>query len=151
MSAVALGIAAGVLLRRVLPAIATALGGFIALRVLVGLFLRQDFMAPITRILPINVSRVTGRTAQVWWLASYITSPSGRSSETGIRVPVACQTLFGSKQFQPCLTAHGYHRILTYQPADRFWTFQAIEAGIFALLAAVLLLAAYWRVTTADA
>jgi hypothetical protein len=148
--AMALGIAAGVLLRRVVPAIATALGAFIALRVLVGLFLRQHFMAPITEILPINVSSVTGRTAHVWWLASYITSPSGHSSQTGIAIPNACRTL-DLKQFQSCIAAHGYHRILTYQPADRFWTFQAIEASIFALLAVALLAVAYQRVTIADA
>ncbi len=148
--AMALGIAAGVLLRRVLPAIATALTGFIALRVLVGLFLRQHFMVPVTRILPINVSSVTGRTAHVWWLAGYITSPTGQSSQTGITIPPACQTL-GFKQLQSCIAAHGYHRIVTYQPADRFWTFQAIEAGIFAVVAAALLAAAYRRVTIADA
>jgi hypothetical protein len=148
--AMALGIAAGVLLRRVLPAIATALTGFIALRVLVGLFLRQPFMVPITRILPINASSVTGQTAHAWWLASYIMSPSGQSSQTWIIIPPACQTL-DFKQFQSCIAAHGYHRIVTYQPADRLWTFQAIEAGIFALVAAVLLAAAYRRATTADA
>ncbi len=148
--AMALGIAAGMLLRRVLPAIATALAGFIALRVLIALFLRQHFIAPITRILPINVSTVTGPTAHVWWLASYITSPSGQSSQTGIAIPKACQAL-AFRQFQSCIAAHGYHRILTYQPADRFWVFQAIEASIFALLAAGLLAVAYRRVATADA
>ena len=36
---------------------------------------------------------------------------------------------------------HGYQRWLLYQPADRFWTFQAVEAGLYALLALVLLAA----------
>jgi hypothetical protein len=31
-----------------------------------------------------------------------------------------------------------------YQPADRFWTFQSIEAGIFVALTAVALGAAIW-------
>ena len=148
--AMALGIASGVLLRRVLPAVATALTGFIALRALVGLFLRQHFMTPVTSTFPVNVDNGSGRLAHVWWMTSYITSPSGQSSQTGIRIPPACHTI-DFKQFQTCIAAHGYHRIITYQPADRFWTFQAIEASIFALLAATLLGVAYWRVTTADA
>jgi hypothetical protein len=148
--AMAVGIAAGTLLRRTLPAVATALAGFIALRVLVGLLLRQHFIAPVTSTFPVNVSNVTGRLAHVWWMTSYITSPNGQSSQIGIRIPPACQTT-DVKRFQTCIAAHGYHRILTYQPADRFWTFQAIEAGIFALTAAALLAVAYRRVTTADA
>jgi hypothetical protein len=33
---------------------------------------------------------------------------------------------------------------LAYQPADRFWVFQSIEAGLFVLLAAAALGAAIW-------
>jgi hypothetical protein len=126
------------------------LGAFIAVRALVGLFLRQDFIAPVTIRLPINVSNTRGATAHAWWMTSYITSPTGQSSQTGIPIPFACQTPQFT-QFQTCLATHGYHRILTYQPADRFWGFQAIEAGIFIVLAAALFAAALWRVTTADA
>jgi hypothetical protein len=35
---------------------------------------------------------------------------------------------------------------MLYQPADRFWPFQHIEAGIFTALAVLLLLLAIWRV-----
>jgi hypothetical protein len=34
---------------------------------------------------------------------------------------------------------HGFHDILTYQPANRYWTFQGIETGIFVSLAAALI------------
>jgi MYXO-CTERM domain-containing protein len=40
---------------------------------------------------------------------------------------------------------------MAYQPADRFWTFQAIEAGIFTGLAALLALLTLWRVRRRDA
>jgi hypothetical protein len=148
--AMALGISAGVVLRRAVPAVATAFASFIALRALFALFLRQHFIAPVTETLPVNVSSSTGPVAHVWWIASYIKSPDGRTSQTGIPIPAACQTE-NFKQFQACIAAHGYHRIITYQPPDRFWTFQAIEAGIFVLLAAALLVFAYRRITTADA
>ena len=33
---------------------------------------------------------------------------------------------------------------MTYQPASRFWAFQGIETGIFAVLAAALLAVTFW-------
>jgi hypothetical protein len=148
--AMALGIAAGVLLRRVVPALATALAAFIGLRVLVALVLREHFIAPVTKTFPIYVSNITGSFAHAWWIGGYVAGPNGKSSQTGIAMPMACQTSV-QKQFEACLATHGFHRLVTYQPADRFWTFQAIEAGIFTLLAAGLLTLAYRRITTADA
>lgn len=149
MLAMAVGIAAGVYLRRVLPAIVTALGAFIGLRVLIGLVLRQHFLAPLTSKLP-AVSGGTGAAAHAWRISNYIASPAGQTSQTGVPIPTACQTV-GFQRFESCLAAHGYHRLLTYQPAGRFWTFQAIEAGIFTVLAAGLLALAFWRITTRDA
>jgi hypothetical protein len=149
--AMSLGIASGVLLRRTLPAVTAALAGFIAVRAAVALFLRQHFIAPVTHISPINVSSNSGSLAHVWWIAGYITTPSGHgSSDTGIRIPPACQNL-AYNRFQACIAAHGYHRIVTYQPANRFWTFQTIEAGLFTLLALALLAVAYRVITTRDA
>lgn len=43
------------------------------------------------------------------------------------------------------------HLLLTFQPADRFWTFQGIEAGVFLLLAAALIPLAHRLVVTRDA
>lgn len=148
--AMALGIAAGVFVRRVLPALTTALAAFIGLRVVVALVLREHFIAPVTSTFPINVSNIKGAIAHAWWIAGVIGSPSGQSSATGIAMPPACQTSVFPR-FEACLATHGFHRIVTYQPANRFWTFQAIEAGIFAVLAVALLALAYRRVTAADA
>jgi ABC-type transport system involved in multi-copper enzyme maturation permease subunit len=49
------------------------------------------------------------------------------------------------------LLAHGVVRRFVYQPADRFWTFQAIEAAIFTGLAALFALLTLWRVRSRDA
>jgi hypothetical protein len=63
-------------------------------------------------------------------------------------LPASCRALMhlGGGNPQPsfhavlsCLTAHGYRDFITYQPANRFWAFQGIEAGIFVFLAAVLI------------
>jgi hypothetical protein len=45
---------------------------------------------------------------------------------------------------QEYLLSLGWRRALSFQPADRFWTFQAIEAGIFVALAVALLAATVW-------
>ncbi len=33
----------------------------------------------------------------------------------------------------------GFRSFVTYQPTSRFWAFQGIETGVFAVLAAILL------------
>ena len=50
MIEIALGDAAGALLRRTLPAMAVTLAGFIAVRVVVTLWLRSHYMSPVTVI-----------------------------------------------------------------------------------------------------
>ena len=50
----------------------------------------------------------------------------------------AVHLLRGKGLLGKCLSSHGYHQVLTYQPDGRFWTFQWMEAGIFVLLAAFL-------------
>ena len=35
---------------------------------------------------------------------------------------------------------------MVYHPADRFWTFQLVEAGLFIAVAAVLIGVVVWRV-----
>jgi hypothetical protein len=49
------------------------------------------------------------------------------------------------------LRENGVIRLMAYQPADRFWTFQAIEAAIFTGLAALFALLTLWRVRRRDA
>jgi hypothetical protein len=47
-----------------------------------------------------------------------------------------------------CFRALGskYHAVVTYQPADRFWTFQTIETALFVVLALALAGGAAWWV-----
>ncbi len=52
--AVALGIAVGSFFRRVLPAIATTLGGFVLLRAAVGIYLRPHYLTPLVKTATIS-------------------------------------------------------------------------------------------------
>jgi len=47
-------------------------------------------------------------------------------------------------RFNQCVTEHGFQNNYIYQPGDRFWLFQAIESGIYLLLAALLLTFTFW-------
>jgi hypothetical protein len=48
-----------------------------------------------------------------------------------------------------CLSrvASSFHALVTYQPADRYWAFQWLEAGIFVALALAAAAGCYWWVT----
>jgi len=149
--AVALGIAAGALLRRVLPAMLVTLAGFIAVRALTALLLRPHYLSPVTVF-----SKVTGGftpPGSYWSVANGVLGPNGQPIAQPDNVPyvdgvpssylpASCNPQ-GRGAFTPppsCTQALSHFRaFLTYQPADRYWTFQGIETGIFVLLAAGLL------------
>jgi hypothetical protein len=50
------------------------------------------------------------------------------------------------KKDKACLEALNLHSVQTYQPADRYWTFQWLEFGIYLLLALMLAGYAFWRI-----
>jgi hypothetical protein len=149
--AVALGIAAGAVTRRVLPAMAITLAGFITVRAVVALWLRQHYMSPVT----VYYKATSGFTppGSYWQLASGAIGPDGQPINTnvtsqygfdgipGFYLPASCNPP-GRGAFTPppsCLQAVSHFReYLTYQPPNRYWAFQGIEAGLFLLLAAGL-------------
>jgi hypothetical protein len=150
--ALALGIAAGALIRRVLPAIAVTLGGFVAVRAVIALFLRPHYMPAVT--VYYKVTSGFTPSGAFWQLAQGILGPNGQAIDQnanngnvveGIPVnylPASCNAP-GRGAFTPppsCMQALAHFRgFLTYQPADRYWTFQGIETGIFLVLAAALI------------
>jgi hypothetical protein len=131
--AMALGMAAGALFRRVVPAIATTLAVFLAVRIVTALYLRQQFAVSA------NVSPVGGAPPRSYSLGADILP--GRAAAPGAS---RCQSL-------PCLAAHGYYQHITYLPASRFWPVQGAESGVFLILALALAVFTYWSVTTREA
>ena len=173
--AVALGITAGALLRRTLPAIAITLAGFIAVRAVIFIILRRSFMTAVTSYFPVG-SGFT-RAGAAWQLAAGFIAANGRplilplstngaviGGAGGAAVPVSslpapCQQLAGNGRLTSamyhavvsCAQAHGIRGYVTYQPASRYWAFQGIETGIFLLLAAGLIAVAFAVVSRRDA
>jgi hypothetical protein len=160
--AVALGIAAGVLIRRTLPALAVTLGGFIAVRFLILFLLRPHYMAPVT--VTYNLARSFTPAGSAWVISSGVFGVNNNYTGNGpamgigngaIAIPRACQGAAtasrGQGPIMDCLGAHGYRAFVTYQPASRFWAFQSIETGIFVVLAAALIALAAFVLLRRDA
>jgi ABC-type transport system involved in multi-copper enzyme maturation permease subunit len=127
--AMALGIAAGALFRRVVPAIATTIVVFIAVRISTALYFRPLFA--VTK----NMSALAGNPPLSYSLGQDILGGTNTA---------ACRTL-------RCVAAHGAYNHISYLPANRFWPLQGAESGIFLILAAALAIFTYWSVTTRDA
>jgi hypothetical protein len=151
--AMALGICAGALLRRTLPAIAVTLAGFVGVRVLFTQWLRLHYMTPVT--VYFKLTENFAPTGSYLGVSQGILGPNGHPLPSGngyvfngALVPAVCQN---AQNPAPCLVAHGYRGYLSYQPANRFWTFQGIETGIFVVLAAILLGVTFWVLRRRDA
>jgi hypothetical protein len=177
--ATALGIAAGAVFRRTLPAVAIALGGFIGMRLWISQDLRMHFMSPVTTYygaaanlnLPAGSIQVGGglidKAGQlVTGAQSNAFATVGFDGVPSSALPAACQKLIpasagGSAGPGPsnstvnavlgCLQKMGYRQYLTYQPMSRYWAFQGIETGIFVAVAAALIALAFVVVLRRDA
>jgi hypothetical protein len=51
---------------------------------------------------------------------------------------------FSRDALRTCAQRLGLHEILTVQPANRYWPFQAWETAIFAVLTVVLIAFSFW-------
>jgi hypothetical protein len=156
--AFALGVTAGVLFRRTLPAMAAALAGFAAVQVAWPAWIRQHLIAPVHTIValnPANVYQVKSiNTTMIiyampnftqqgaWVLSSQVIGRSGHAALTKTN-PVcfgnnfaACQAWIGTLHLR---------QIVAYEPASRFWDFQWTETAIFLALALALAGYCFWR------
>jgi hypothetical protein len=152
---VALGIATGVLLKRVLPALAMTLGVLIGVRVAVGALLRPHFLTPASRTVSGDLFVPTSASlSKVWVLSQRLVDASGHvvDRDSSSWMPSAClNDVITNRSTSDCLAAHGYRTLIVFQPDNRFWTFQAIESALFLALAAFLVAFSYRRVIRRDA
>jgi hypothetical protein len=149
--AVALGIALGTWCKRLLPALASTLVVLFTARIAIGIYLRPRFMAPVRGLFSL-VNDNSGAPANVWLISKEVANPAGHVVDTNNLTffPAACSDSHYKDPIS-CLSHLGYHRLVTYQPDSRFWTFQAIESAIFVVLAAVLVALAFRTVLRRDA
>jgi ABC-type transport system involved in multi-copper enzyme maturation permease subunit len=106
---------AGLLLRRSIPAMVAAFVPWLAIRLVVEFVFRNHFMTPLTTKL--NCTNGCG------YGIGFTPQASGHIGDLVVSINQG---------------------IVYYQPADRFWTFQFIEAGLFVALTAAALGATIW-------
>jgi hypothetical protein len=153
--AFALCVAVGTMLRRTIPAVGIGLIGFLAARAIVSDRLRPHYLSPIKvtwdplEPAPAELDDLF-RGSKDWVLSQGFTDASGHYLDPGNLTVRGCMQETSSKggdRFNQCLHDRGIVQTLIYHPADRFWTFQAIETALFFGLAAALLVLTAWWVT----
>jgi hypothetical protein len=140
--AFAVGLTAGLLFRRVLPAMATTLVVFVAARMMVQMLVRQRFATPISATFAFKPgpggSVKAGLIPDGSWISSeQIFDPSGHPvRELRFGPGDACVAT------NSCL--NGYTQHVEYQPWNRYWPFQWTEFGLFLAIALVLIGFCFW-------
>ena len=148
LAAFAIGALAGMLIRRVVPAMAATLAAYTGLVFAAGLYLRQHYLTPL-------VTSNLNLPGSAWTISQWSTK-GGKFAFAG-RPPLNLLQQFcppsavGPGKPSPgtlaqCLSRHGYTQWTSYQPASRFWPFQWIEGGWLLALSVLLIAATVWLV-----
>jgi hypothetical protein len=149
--ALALGIFAGTVWHRMLPAMGATLAGFAVVRILVETLARPRYMAARTASIPIASTRQFNEFSGDWVSSSGVTNGDGKLvvPNSGMHCVTSGAThgqpSCGSDLLQQGLGPGPFSNWQQFQPADRFWAFQGIEVGIFVTLTALLLYVAIRR------
>jgi hypothetical protein len=121
---------AGLLLRRSVPAMIAAFIPWLAIRLVIEFLVRPNFEAPLAMSCTATAS------------GCYGSSNGGGGGGSGISAIPPATGHIGDWVLNPSTGPAG--KLITYQPAGRFWPFQFIEAGIFVALTAAALGATIW-------
>jgi hypothetical protein len=154
---------AGMLIRRVVPAMAATLAAYSALAVGTGLYLREHYLQPVVTRNLFSFYLTPPRSDFVvrqWWTKDGVTASQSTMNRVinslfDEMMPVVHSSREGAVAAQKgptnlhvfhYLTQHGYTYWASYQPASRFWSFQWIEAGWLIALSVLLIAATVWLV-----
>jgi hypothetical protein len=174
--AFALGVTAGMVVRRMVPAMAITLAVFVAVQIAMPTLVRPH-LAPAHLTTTITAENLNGMTAMMtpsgpvgpvrnltvsvdkpgaWIIANQTVDPTGTvvtalPSWVGDCVPpppAPGAVQVGRPAGEPACFARlaklGYRQRITYQPAGRYWAFQAYETAIFVALALLLIGFSFW-------
>lgn len=153
-----LGVTAGMLIRRTVPAMAATLAIYAAATVSMPLWVRQH-LAPARHATPaldmsalqeFHQSRTgqmrvsgSGGPSDAWLLSNRTITPTGQVF-TGPANPQYCGIDHGPKGCMDWVGSLGLRQDITYQPASHFWPLQWTEAGIFVAVAVLLAGFCFW-------
>lgn len=147
LAAFAIGVLAGIVIRRTVPAIVASLVVYAGLAIVAGGFLRRGYLAPLVTSTP-NVAGSAWIVSQQWTSGGRPVSQSviDRVLSQGGPLAVGKGGIPQSFNTMQYLARHGYTQLTTYQPASRFWPFQWIEGGWLLALSVLLIAVTVWIV-----
>ena len=147
LAAFAIGALAGMLIRRVVPAIVAALAVYAGLAFAAGAYLREHYQTPVVTS-SLNVPSSAWITSQ-WWTKGGAFAWAGRPP-MNVLDQIVCTFPGPGKpsmlSLEECVARHGYTQWTSYQPPSRFWPFQWIEGGWLLALSVLLIAATIWLV-----
>jgi hypothetical protein len=162
--AFAIGALAGMLIRRVVPAMAATLAAWSGLAIVTGAYLRRHYETPLVTS-GFNLPSAAWLISQRWTRYGKPVSVSTINQVLQkIGAVEAAPGQFGplpapGQSFAPApppgspaanpgqyLLHHGFAQLTSYQPASRFWPFQWIEGGWLLALSLLLIAATIWLV-----
>ncbi|WP_285780823.1 ABC transporter permease subunit [Microtetraspora sp. NBRC 13810] len=138
LSAFVLGMAAGTLFRRTLPAMAVTLA--VCALAFFGLLRAPSSYATPERVVQATVMDDPEPDDSLY-VDSYWIDRGGvkfTSQERALALAGSCGTDETTKKYAKCSFSHGYRQVTEFHPADRFWQFQWTEAGILLIPALAL-------------
>ena len=158
LAAFAIGALAGMLIRRVVPAIVATLAVYAGLAIATVGLLREHYLTPL-----VTSSQNVPGTAWIigqWWtkdgrfafagnppdslVGQFCNFPQTGVSKTGSGLSGAASA--PAPTIPQCLAPHGYTQWTSYQPATRLWPFQWIEGGWLLALSVLLIATTIWLV-----
>jgi ABC-2 family transporter protein len=154
LAAFAIGALAGMLIRRIVPAMAATLAVYAGMAFATTLWLRQHYLAPLVTNDPGGPPGAANAALPV---SQWYTGPNGKPVSQSvidhllqgfqpIVTKVGPKTLKTSLDPHQYLAQHGYTQWMSYQPASRFWPFQWIEGGWLVALSLILIATTIWLV-----
>jgi ABC-type transport system involved in multi-copper enzyme maturation permease subunit len=155
--AFALGVTAGLLIRRTLPAMAVTLALFTAVIIAFPIWVRPHLIPPARTTSALSLASVavtgysnghlllttntaTGRPG-AWVISSQVTTPDGRAASSEPAGPCGASSARACNDYIESLHLR---QTVTYQPASRYWAFQWIETAIYLALALALARVCFW-------
>lgn len=159
--AVVLGALLGLLIRRTVPALAVTALVFVVVQIVMPTVVRPQLIAPITVAQPVtaetikNLNGLTaflGNDAEIRGLeipGGWVLSNGRLLAADGGTVPL--DRYHDCVDREPdsvadCLAGLNLHVEVSYQPGDRYWSFQWLESAIFLALGVLLAGVGLWRI-----
>ena len=150
--AFAIGALAGMLIRRIVPAMAATLAAYTGLALATWLFLREHYPLALVTSNP-SINSGPFNVNDPWVLSTWFTGPGGKpANQSVVNQVLALFPHNGAPKAKvnetpaQALAQHGITQWWRYIPVSRFWPMQFVKAGWLLALSVLLIAATVWLV-----